>query len=348
MKYLINYENFRTNINEAILPMEDVYIKHYSDLDKTIFDKIVQADPTTKLNKVGKYSKWLLKLFKQKNLKLEDLYKATEYLSAFDLHQHKLHIKDINLIKSLPELFKLVEPFLEKEEYTFSNDEERKLAGQFKEVFRNDDYRIIIPITLEASKYFGRDTEWCTLNSNMFNSYTKNQDINNLDDNCLYILYTENNLDDRLQFHFGTRQFMDVYDEGIYIKDFLEEHVDIKNFFNTIFDIKFWIKDPDDIIAEECINYGLNCNFGKSPMVMDEYGDEDFDWDSVEYDIIIGRDFNYDDNPMDGSMVVDFTFVPKNDGVYRKFIAMLEDIYKNVNIEVSNEDGIYYIGMSNF
>jgi hypothetical protein len=47
-------------------------------------------------------------------------------------------------------------------------------------------------------------------------------------------------------------------------------------------------------------------------------------------------------------MVVDFTFVPKNDEVYRKFIAMLEDIYKNVNIEVSNEDGIYYIGMSNF
>ena len=342
MKHIKYFHEF---INEAVSDIESIYQKYYSDIDKDIYDKIVEADPTTvmKDNKQGVYVKWLIKLYKNKKLKLEDLYKATEYLSAFDLHQHKLSIKDINLIKSLPELFKLVEPFLEKEEYTFSNDDERKLAGQFKEVFRNDDYRIIIPITLEASKYFGRDTEWCTLNSNMFNTYTKNQDINNLDDNCLYILYTENNLDDRLQFHFGTRQFMDVYDEGIYIKDFLEEHDDIKNFFNTIFDIKYWTKDPDDIIAEECNKYGLICNFVDSQMKMDEYADEDYDWNSVEYDIILDKNFNYDDNPMDGSMVVDFTFVPKNDEVYRKFIAMLKDIYKNANIEVSIEYGIYYI-----
>lgn len=341
MKYLINYENFRSNINEAILPLEDVYIKHYSDLDKTIFDKIVQADPTTKINKVGKYSKWLLNLFKQKNLKLEDLYKATEYLTAFDLHQHKLYIKDINLIKSLPELFKLVEPFLEKEEYTFSNDEERKLAGQFKEVFRNDDYRIIIPITLEASKYFGRDTEWCTLNTDMFKKYTKNQDVNNLNDDCLYILYTENDLNNRLQFHFETRQFMDVDDCGIPISDFLKEHVDIKNFFNTLFPIKFWVLLPDEIIAEECYKYGLSCEFVGSEIMdeIEEDGDS-YDWDSVDYDIILDEYFNYDDNPMDGSMVVDFKIVPKNDEVYRKFITMLEDIYKN--LETSKEDSIYY------
>jgi hypothetical protein len=328
--------------------MVDVYKKHYSDLDKTVFDKIIKADPTTKLYKVGKYSKWLLNLFKQKNLKLEDLYKATEYLSAFDLHKHKLYIKDINLIKSLPMLFKLVEPFLEKEEYRFSNDEERKLAGQFKEVFRNDYYRIIVPITLDASKYFGRDTEWCTLHTDMFISYTINQDINNLDGNCLYILYTENNLDDRLQFHFKTRQFMDVNDSPIEnITKFFDDNLDIKNFFEKTFNIKPWLIVPDILIPEECVKYGLNCISGQSPMLMDEYANEDFDWKSVEYDIILGRDFNYDEHPMDGSSIIDFSFVPRNDEVYRKFIAMLEDIYKNVNIEVSKDYGIYYIELSN-
>jgi len=51
------------------------------------------------------------KSIKQKNLKLEDLYKATKYLELFNAFKHKLPVKDIYSIKSLPELYLLVKPF---------------------------------------------------------------------------------------------------------------------------------------------------------------------------------------------------------------------------------------------
>jgi hypothetical protein len=241
MRYLKLYEHF---ILESVLTSDEIYAKYYSDIDRNEFDKIVKSDPTSKSNKVGKYSKWLLNLYKNNNLKLEDLYKATEYLTAFNLHQHKLPIKDINSIKSLPKLFNLVEPYIEKEEFTFSNDEERKLANQFKEIFRNNKYRIIIPLTLEASKYFGRNTEWCTTNTNMFKKYTKKQNPNNLDRNCLFILYTED-LKNRLQFHFKSRQFMDVKDSKIDINQFFDTNQDIYNFFNNFLDVNNYLTSND-------------------------------------------------------------------------------------------------------
>jgi hypothetical protein len=96
-------------------------------------------------------------------------------------------------------------------------------------------------LTLNASKYFGRDTQWCTLNTDMFKKYTKKQteDITPFN---LYILYTDN-LKDRLQFHFKEKQFMDIKDKGINQESFFEKHKDIYNFFNKYFKIDRYIKD---------------------------------------------------------------------------------------------------------
>jgi hypothetical protein len=192
-------------------------------------------------NKQGVYVKWMIKLYKNKKLKLEDLYKATEYLDVFNMFKHKMGNRDIMFYTSLPELFKEVEPFLEKEEAVFANDEERRLAGQFKVVYTDDEYRIIIPLTLNASKYFGRDTQWCTLNTDMFKHYTKKQSDDITPFN-LYILYTDNPKD-RLQFHFKEKQFMDVEDEEIIEEKFFDEHKNIYNFFNKYFKIDRYIKD---------------------------------------------------------------------------------------------------------
>ncbi len=237
MKHLIYFEDYLT---ESVLNIDTIYNKYYSNIEKDIFDKIIESDPTTivKDSKMGVYCKWLLKLYANNKLKLEDLYKATQYLSAFHQFKHKIHQKDINFYKSLPELFKVVEPFLEKEDVSFENDEERKLAGQFKEVFRNDAYRIIIPLTLKASQYFGQGTEWCTTNTDMFKKYTKKQNGDEITPYNLYILYTENP-NDRMQFHFKSRQFMDIDDQEIEIgiDDFFEENRDIYDFFNKYFNV---------------------------------------------------------------------------------------------------------------
>ena len=240
MKHIKYFHEF---INEAVSDIESIYQKYYSDIDRGIYDKIVEADPTTvmKDNKQGVYVKWLIKLFKNNKLKLEDLYKATEYLTSFDMFKHKIVNKDIMFYQSLPELFKAVEPFLEKEETVFTNDEERRLAGQFKVVYTDDDYRIIIPFTLNASKYFGRGTEWCTLNTDMFKKYTKKQ-TEDITPYNLYILYTENPKD-RLQFHFKEKQFMDIKGKEINQESFFEKHKDIYTFFNKYFKIDRYIKD---------------------------------------------------------------------------------------------------------
>lgn len=266
-------KNYTEYITESIKSIEYVYDKFYSNLDKDVFDKILNADPTTVLkdNKIGIYVKWLIKIYQNKQLKLEDLYKATEYLSVFHRFKHKMVNKNILSYTSLPELFKAVEPYLEREEFVFENDTERKLAGQFKEVFRGDKYRIIIPLTLKASKYFGRETEWCTVNTNEFETYTEDQDANVISYKNLYILYTED-LDERYQFHFNDMQFMDVYDSPIEnLDNFFNDNLDIKNFFGKQDWFRYIGFAPNDYIELFLSENGFGTDGIK--MISSEYHD---------------------------------------------------------------------------
>ncbi len=266
MRHLKNYTDY---IAESVKNIDYIYNKYYVNLDRNIFDKIVNADPTTNINnsKMGIFSKWLLNLYTNKKLKLEDLYKATEYLSVFNIHKKS---KKITSFSSLVELFKYIEPFLEREEFIFENDTERKLAGQFKEVYRDEKYRIIIPLTLKASQYFGRDTEWCTLNTNEFKKYTENQDADVISQDNLYIIYTED-LDDRLQFHFAEMQYMDVYDCQINYEEFFGSNIGIKNFFDKQDWYKYIGFTPNDYIEEFLKENGYGT--GDIEMIDSEYHD---------------------------------------------------------------------------
>lgn len=96
-------------LNEGI---DDLYKQAaFKDIPKEILLQIVAADPTANVeqDRKGKYSNWLLMLYVKNNLKLEDLYKATEYLTAFDKYKPRLEKKDIGQYKSLPELFDTIE-----------------------------------------------------------------------------------------------------------------------------------------------------------------------------------------------------------------------------------------------
>jgi hypothetical protein len=312
--------------------IETIYQKYYQDIDYDNFHKIVEADPTQKKGLMGKYGKWLLRLHKKNNLKLEDLYKATKYLNLF--HKFKFKIKkDINQINSLQELFNIVKEY-DYEEQEITNEDEQKFMGQFKEVFKNDKYRIIVPLTFEASKYFGRGTEWCTTHENEFNHYTNKQNINNLDENCLYILYTED-LDKRLQFHFSYRQFMDISDIPLEISGFFNENEDIMNFFNSLFDLDIYVKSPEDIVEkwgiENNIKLGIDIDLGDF-----EDDEEDLDKLLLTHDILLSS-FNYDENPMDGSYVVSFYFLCKNEKIHKKFEEFLKEKYGEVTSPVTGQ-----------
>ena len=80
MKKYINFI-LEKKINK--IDLDIIYHKYYSNIDRNTFNKIVGSDPTSTIDGdlyMGKYSKWLINLFLNKKLKLEDLYKATEYL----------------------------------------------------------------------------------------------------------------------------------------------------------------------------------------------------------------------------------------------------------------------------
>ncbi len=280
MRYLHNYDDF---ISESQQSLETIYTKYYVNIPQDIFYKIVKADPTykEKTNRQGIYMKWLLNLYINKKLKIEDLYKATEYLNTFNLFKHKLS-NDINSYKSLPELFNAVKPFTIQDNSEFINEDERKIVGQFREVFRNNKYRIIVPKTLKASKYFGRGTEWCTTKSDNFEDYTRHQDISKISPFNLYILYTEN-LDERLQFHFESQQFMDINDKDIDIKKFMLENSDIENFFKDVISNIFLNLEPYEHM-KVCAEYLGYTYSAFSENSFDDFGIYGLEYGSIPYD----------------------------------------------------------------
>ena len=198
-------------LNESLLfeaySLNDVYQKYYSNIDQNVFSQIVSADPTSGSNKMGKYSKWLLWLYQNNNLKLEDLYKATEYLTLFHKFKNKIENNDIGKYQSLPELYRAVQPF---EGQKTHGEEVRDIKnGEAEKVYEDDTWLVVVPHTERAACYYGKGTKWCTAatdGNNMFNTYN--------DEGFLYININKKN-NTKYQFHFESEQFMDATDEEI-------------------------------------------------------------------------------------------------------------------------------------
>ena len=64
-RILIREEQLYSLLCEAAT-LDDIYVKYYSGIDRVIFNQIVSSDPTwreDKPDKMGKFGKWLLKLW---------------------------------------------------------------------------------------------------------------------------------------------------------------------------------------------------------------------------------------------------------------------------------------------
>lgn len=207
-------------INESLLleaTLDDIYTKYYSNIPQDEFWQIIKADPTyneQKSQKMGKYGKWLLNLYKQGKLKNEDLYKATDYLSYFVKYYNKIENKDINKIPDLPSLYNIIKPYKEASDNgediaTSKSDEVRRIKKDAEKVFEDNQWLVVVPHTQEASCYYGKNTQWCTAATdsyNMFNHY------NNQGPLFINIRKTDGK---KFQFHFETNSFMDETDTPI-------------------------------------------------------------------------------------------------------------------------------------
>lgn len=190
--------------------LEDVYTKYYSQMPQDDFLKIVKADPTAGDNKMGKYSQWLLRLYQNGKLKLEDLYKATEDLTLFHKYKAKLQQKDISQYGSLDQLFNAVEPFRDNTQAASKSEEIRNIKQRGAEkVYDDGEWMVVVPKTKEAAIYYGKNTRWCTAaesGSNMFDNYNS--------EGSLYININKQT-GKKFQFHFESKQFMDAQDRPV-------------------------------------------------------------------------------------------------------------------------------------
>ncbi|MDR1181431.1 MAG: hypothetical protein LBL13_05600, partial [Bacteroidales bacterium] len=98
---------------------KDIHKKYYSGISEVDFKRIVAADTVSSnlaKGKLGKYAKWMLNLYKTKNLKLEDLRKAIGYITTFNKVslRNKLKNKDLNNYHSLTEMYLAIQEFFQQ------------------------------------------------------------------------------------------------------------------------------------------------------------------------------------------------------------------------------------------
>lgn len=205
-----------------------IYQKYYEkNISLEQFYQIISSDPTTPIkndipDKLGQYSKWLLSIYKKGNFKIEDCYKAKDYLTQFhDLKRTNIlhsYQRDIGKLSSLPELYKIVVKFSgtgkpQQDENYLISDRFLIKTERAKLFFENEQWLVVIPSTYEAAQFYGHNSQWCTQYPNMYESYTK--------DGPLYVFIDKTKLNQhweptrRLQFHFESNQFMNINDSSI-------------------------------------------------------------------------------------------------------------------------------------
>jgi len=172
---------FSSPLLEKSIGSEEIRNKWYSDLDKKIFYKLVNLDPTSvrkkDFSKPGKYVKWLINMYKKES-KSEYFDFDREFdsdlnfkLFIFSTGWYASKVKKESFYLG-GELNKTIEndifkfPTLrdfERDIYKYQ-DEYRKETedAKYDVVFSDDKVDVLIPINFTASAESAKNTEWCS------------------------------------------------------------------------------------------------------------------------------------------------------------------------------------------
>lgn len=230
----------------AAAPALDKLKKTYSNFSTVEFEAVLDADPTyiEGSGRPGSYTMWLLRLWKQNpGMAIEDGYKAKEYLDAFDVAKRRFtgKDKDIYSYKSLPELYDKIQDFLveEPEESDYQLRKRIQKAGDDVEVlYEDEDWKVLIPNSYEASCYWGVNTEWCTATRSTREHYDQY-----MKSGSLVIFINKKDPTKKYQYHYESRSFMDETDRSFDLMTFMEKQD------NTAF--KSFLLGLDEDMAQE-------------------------------------------------------------------------------------------------
>lgn len=250
-------------LNEQLLTEDIASVKkNYPKIDDETFDTLIRLDPTFNENKnsVGTYGKWILNLYNKGNLKEEDFYKVTDYLTDFEANKKNFKNKDIGQFKTLPDLSRalrdVVPAELSHRQQVRQNQKARKnadLGNEASLVYEDSKWEVWVPHTYAASCKLGEGSSWCTATteSDHYYNYYKNYYGGEY-----YININKSNPDEKYQFHFESNQYMDIDDGMINLGDFLHENEGLKEFYRPI--ILKLINGSNEFEQDENGYYSIN------------------------------------------------------------------------------------------
>lgn len=157
---------------------------------------------------IDKYLIWVVKQYLNNYWKFpEDCEQLNKELETFSKFSHTLDKTDINQY-SYEEFADLV---LKLEGQQTSNEKERMIKDKEAEkIFEDSEWILIHPITKNAAILYGKGTRWCTAATSGYN-YFDHYNIQG----PLYILINKQNPEEKYQFHWESKSFMNKQDVQI-------------------------------------------------------------------------------------------------------------------------------------
>jgi hypothetical protein len=244
VKECLNDQEVKKNIIEA--SAYEIKNKYYPNIKQEYFDKIISSDKLTsnlENGKVGKYAKWLLKIYSQGNLDLNDLDRAENYLKLFDklIKANKIEKNDINKYNSLEDVYKVIFYYLEDKTIS-KGDEKRNVKKNAKKIYEDNKFIVIEPLTKEASCYYGKGTQWCASGDHSDNRFSNYKERGNI-----YIIIDKSKRNDigdysKYMIHFNDGEYKNELNKEINF----DKNLELKNVIKKI--IKIVKIKPIDLI----------------------------------------------------------------------------------------------------
>jgi hypothetical protein len=228
---------YKPILNEAITPesLKEKYVDT-GRVEPETFDEILSVSG----NKIN-YAAWLTKMVAEKLIEAEDVYKFDEYFEIFNNNKQHFPIKDINQIKTRPDLNEFMTMVIKMRErnvkiddtegdksknYLSPNDIQRLENVGINYLGMSDGYQVFeVPKSLKGNieayetyseklgRCAGRETgakiDLCTIATfGHFNSHLK--------DGPLFVMFNLGDPKSPYQFHYESNQFKDKNNQDLF------------------------------------------------------------------------------------------------------------------------------------
>ena len=186
----VRIENGSTEDNlllEVATSIEPIRNKYASGLTEDDFYRLMSTDPTFNRDgdKMGKYWRWILTMYKRGQINPADersLSDAKECLTMYTKFINRIEQKNIEQIRSVDELKSIIQPFMGNPFQATSKTQairNIKIKDAIK-AYEDDTWYVIIPATMDAAIYYGKNTKWCTSAVKSANKFDEYNDLGNL------------------------------------------------------------------------------------------------------------------------------------------------------------------------